>query len=510
VFDPVVAELEATVGQLRAIIAAQAEVIAELRSRVEPQETLISELRSRLEELQSDVSRDSATSSLPPSRDGTDRRARRAAEAKARREERRAGMPARKPGKQPGAPGATQQRREPTKTVLHEPADCGRCGGPLEDAPVTARATRQVLEIPEPTLEAVDHVAVTRRCECGTETSGAFPPEATGPVCWGPRARATGAYLLGRQHLALQRGAEAMADLFAAPMGEGTLAGLLPEAANRLGGFTDTVADLVKASPFVHADETSVRVDVDLAWVHTASTPELTHLALHERRGIDAIADIGVLTNYTGTIVHDGLATYDSGRLAKATHAQCCSHLIRSLKDLARSPSQDPWAHAMIGVLVSARDASLEAAVARLGAVPDGVAIPIRERYGEILTQALLRLPGDVPPDRKHRGGWTTAERDAWNLATRMRRHEDQVLRVLDDTRIPFTNNTGERSFRFTKLHDKISGTFRSWSHAEAFLAVRSYLGTGAKQGMKAMDLLIRLWTPEGAWLPSVVASDGT
>jgi transposase len=299
-------------------------------------------------------------------------------------------------------------------------------------------------------------------------------------------------------------------DLFAIPMGEGTLAGLLPQAACRLGGFMDILADLVRASPFVHADETSVRVGIDLDWVHTASTPSLTHLCLHNGRGIDAIADIGVLTNYTGTIIHDGLATYDSDRLAQATHAQCGAHLIRSLKDLAKTASQDPWAHAMIGLLVEARDVSVESAAAGLGAVPDRVATPIRDRYRQIIEQALIRLPGDVPPALKHTGGWTNAEREAWNLATRLRCREDQVLRLLEDTRIPFTNNTGERSFRFTKLHDKISGNFRNRGHAEAFLTVRSYLGTGAKQGMKAMDLLIRLWTPEGAWLPSVVASHPT
>ena len=92
--------------------------------------------------------------------------------------------------------------------------------------------------------------------------------------------------------------------------------------------------------------------------------------------------------------------------------------------------------------------------------------------------------------------------------ATRMRRHEDQVLRLLGDTRIPFTNNTGEGSFRMVKLHDKISGHFRNWGHAEAFLAVRSYLQTGAKHGLAAMELLIRLWTPTGAWLPSAAGSD--
>lgn len=47
---------------------------------------------------------------------------------------------------------------------------------------------------------------------------------------------------------------------FAAPMGEGTLAGLLPDAAERLEGFDGRVRSLLAESPVVHADETSVRV----------------------------------------------------------------------------------------------------------------------------------------------------------------------------------------------------------------------------------------------------------
>jgi hypothetical protein len=56
--------------------------------------------------------------------------------------------------------------------------------------------------------------------------------------------------------------------------------------------------------------------------------------------------------------------------------------------------------------------------------------------------------------------------------------------------------------------HDKISGHFRNRAHAEAFLAVRSYLQTGAKHGRNALELLTRLWTPTGAWLPNVTGSD--
>jgi len=502
VFDPEREEYEAEILRLRATVEAQAE-------QLKIQAALIEELRSRLEELQTQAAKDSGNSSLPPSRDRTDRRARRAAEAKERRAANKAlGKAARAPGKQPGSPGKTIERREPDRIVVHAPDTCIGCGASLAGAPVVGTATRQVLEIPEPALEATDHVVVRKRCSCGWQTRGEFPPEATGPVCWGPRARATGAYLVGRQHLPLERAGEAMEDLFAAPMGEGTLAGLLVDAAGRLGGFMAGIVAALRACPVVHADETSVRVKVELAWVHTVSSPDYTHLAIHERRGIEGIAAIGVLTGYTGTIVHDGLATYDTEELAQAIHAQCHQHLGRHLDDLAKHASQTPWACAMKVVLRSAKQASQEAAAAGLARVPDVIAMPIRERYSEILTQALVRLPGDVPPQKKHTGGWTNAEREAWNLATRMRRHEDQVLRLLEDTRVPADNNEAERSFRMCKIHDKVSGHFRSWDHARAFCTVRSYLQTGAKHGCRAMDLLIRLWTPAGAWLPSVAVPD--
>ncbi len=58
------------------------------------------------------------------------------------------------------------------------------------------------------------------------------------------------------------------------------------------------------------------------------------------------------------------------------------------------------------------------------------------------------------------------------------------------------------------KLHDKISGCFRSVTHAEAFLAVRSYLQTGRKHERRALDLLIGLWTAPGAWLPAAAVAD--
>jgi len=46
---------------------------------------------------------------------------------------------------------------------------------------------------------------------------------------------------------------------------------------------------------------------------------------------------------------------------------------------------------------------------------------------------------------------------------------------------VPFTNNEIERDLRMTKLHEKISGGWRSMDGARGFLSVRSYLATARK-----------------------------
>jgi len=119
-------------------------------------------------------------------------------------------------------------------------------------------------------------------------------------------------------------------------------------------------------------------------------------------------------------------------------------------------------------ILIEAKHLSETSAAAGQPNVTLRAARRIRTRYHQTLDVALHLLPDGPPPPRRHTGGWTTAERDAWNLTTRMRRDADQVLRLLDDTRVPFDNNQAERDLRMIKIHDKISGCFRSLTNAEA------------------------------------------
>ena len=465
----------------------------ELVALVVSQASMIEMLMARVERLESEASRDSKTSSKPPSADNQARRAERAkAKAKA---------PGRKRGKRPGSQGhRLAPVAEPDVTKLHRPEACAHCGASLGDAEVLGSESRQVFDIPEPTPFVTEHQAQRRRCRCGCVTAAAFPPEATAPACYGPRLRALAVYMLCRQHLPVERCAELLADVLGVSVSTGWLSSLVPEAGGALVPFVDHVTDLMRTSPVVGADETGARVRVAKRWFHVLSTPSLTLLACHPSRGREAIDEIDVLPGYRGVIVHDGLALYDG--LGQASHAQCNAHLLRHLAAVGVVWDQEAWTKAMTEVLIEAKTAADDARQRGRRRVAPTTVKAIETRYDEAIAKALAGLPPGRPPRRRGSGGWREHQRQAWNLADRMTRNKADVLRFLTDTRIPFTNNGSERDLRMVKLQQKISGTFQSDEGARSFARVRSYLQTAAKQNQNLLGVLTQLFAT-GPWLPA-------
>lgn len=450
-------------------------------------------LRDRIAHLEAELNLNSENSSKPPSADPVKPRQSRA--------ERRASARAagRRQGKQPGAPGANLARRTPDETINHAPVCCGSCGDDLAGAEVVGEVRRQVLEIPEVRVRVSDHVAERRRCACGHETLGSFPPEARAPVCWGPEVRALAIYLMDRQHLPLERTAELLGELLDAPVSTGWLCSVQQEAAGKLAPFITMLKGRLAEAPVVHADETGTRVGLTKRWVHTLATNLLTLLVVHPKRGVEALEDIGILGDYNGTVVHDGWAPYEV--FEGATHAQCGAHLIRHLAAVAETPAFSTWCAEMIEILLAAKATSEAAAGEGRPRVGASTAAGLRRRYQSCLDDAFALLPPGPLPRRRHEGGWDVHQRAAFNLATRLRNDDDQVLRLLDDTRVRFDNNIAERALRMVKLHDKISGTFRNDDGAAAFATIRSYIQTAALNGHNRLDALHQLFTT-GPWLP--------
>ena len=71
-----------------------------------------------------------------------------------------------------------------------------------------------------------------------------------------------------------------------------------------------------------------------------------------------------------------------------------------------------------------------------------------------------------------------------------MREHAAEVLRLVTDLRVPFTNNLGERAIRMPKMKQKISGCFCTLKGAQNFCAICSYLDTMHEQGHNLFEVL--------------------
>ena len=457
-------------------------------------------LRDRVARLEEAVGANSENSSKPPSADPVGARQSRAERRRAARDATR--NKERKPGKQPGAAGSNLPRREPNQTArVERPRSCRGCGADLAGARVVGREVRQVQEV-RTSVHVVDYVVHRHRCSCGTINGAEFPPEARAHVSYGPGLRALATYLMGYQHIPVARTQALLADVFGIPVSAGWLASLLPELSGSLEGFIDALKAALGAENVLCADETGTRVGLGRFWVHVVSNAALTLLVAHPKRGAEALFDMGVLPKFEGTVVHDGWKPY--GQLDAATHAQCVVHLLRHLDALGTYPAHAGWTAAMRQMLLDAKAAVEEAVLGGADGVDPDVVAGYETRYRDILGEAFALLPPGMPPrpdnkQAKHR--WSFESRKAYNLARRLTDEADQVLRFLHDPAVPFDNNQAERDLRMVKLHDKISGAFRSPTGARSFATVRSYLQTAGKQGANRLAVIQQAFTT-GPWMP--------
>jgi transposase len=465
-----IAELEAENADLKAMVA-------ELRAEVAELKSVVADLRELL-------NRNSSNSSLPPSSDSATERALR----QARKQSQRA-KTGRKPGKQPGTPGSTlRQVGNPDSVVRHAPACCASCGADLADSEIISECRRQVFDIPQPRLEVTEHVTETRRCRCGRATQASFPPEAASPACWGPRVRALCVYLLIYQHVPAARTAELLAAI-GATVSVGFVAAQPARAANQLQGWLIELRRRLCGEPVLHADETSGRVNGTLWWLHVCSTRLLTLLVAHRRRGQSAVDDIGVLANRNpaSTLVHDRAAMYWN---YGARHAVCAAHLLRDLNALKELPRHADWAEAFQDVLSNAKQAVDTAVAAGRSELNAGILRGIDARYAVALRRAMATIT-DQPAGQ--------GERAASNLACALFDYQPEILAFTRNFTVPFDNNQAERDLRMTKIHQKISGGWRTTHGIETFAQIRSYLDTTRKHRQNPYTALHQLHTT-GPW----------
>jgi transposase len=168
------------------------------------------------------------------------------------------------------------------------------------------------------------------------------------------------------------------------------------------------------------------------------------------------------------------------------------------LEAVTEEPGQG-WAAGMAELLADAKTQADRARDAGAERVDDGLRERLWARYQRLLVDGHAANP--PPPPGRHRRG-RVRRSPAANLLGRRDTRQVEVLRFLDDLRVPFDNNQAERDLRMVKLQQKISGCWRTLPGAQAFLTVRSYISTARKQRLNPLGVLRQLFQGH-PWLPT-------
>ena len=469
--------------------------ITQLREQLTSRDALIAQFVERIQVLETRLAQDSHNSSKPPSSDGFARSPKNRSLRKAT---------GKKAGGQAGHEGhALHQVETPDQILEHFPDHCEQCQHDLTTTPPLADfEPRQVFELPLPLkLDVIEHRSHTIKCpKCQHVTKAAFPELVSNWVQYGPLFRGLAVYLVQYQLLPYARACELLNEIYSESLSPGTLAAMVAECADHLVEPEKVIKAALSESKVMHCDESGLYVEGKRHWVHVASTDQLTHYAVHPKRGGAATDEIGILPSFKGVAVHDGYynyARYECG------HALCNAHHLRELNLVHEQLGQE-WAGEFKKMLLDLKG-EVEAAQAQQQVVLRAVRLAEYERtYQTLIENALAANP---PP----LGGWPKGKRGrpkqtkAKNLIDRLDRHREQVLLFAYRFEVPFDNNQAERDIRMVKVQQKISGCFRSADGATYFCRIRGYLSTMKKQGQNLLIALSQAFVGQPL-LPTVSA----
>lgn len=417
-------------------------------------------LQEHIRRLESRLTLNSKNSSKPPGSDGLSKPAPRSL-----RQSGQCPM-----GGQKGHEGNTlRQSVRVDRVIEHQSAPmCTVCQSQLNQHEVIDK--RQVFELPALQVQVIEHHLIRSRCTCGAVHQGAWPEGVNAPAQYGARLKAL-AVQLNQYHLVpLGRTGLFMQDAFGVNLSQASVQAFGQEAARALTSTVAAIGQAVQGTPIVHADESGIRVQGKLHWLHCAVTPVLSWLGCHAKRGPQAFEALGILGGVRGTLVHDGLAGY---RRFDCLHSLCNAHHLRELTFVHEQEKiWDPWAREMIELLLQANGEVAQVS----GSNCWHAGRPSTRR-----TATRARPPGC--------GAGVRRARSSTSLK-RLREHRADVWRFMTDKDVPFTNNLAEQALRMSKVKQKISGGFRTVHGADTFLTIRSYLATMQKQGACLFDCL--------------------
>jgi transposase len=419
-------------------------------------------LRRRLAELEAKVaalSKNSRTSSKPPSSDIVKPPDERAKGGTSRGKKR-------KPGGQPGhekhtrAPFAAEQV---DRAYEYDWTDAGDAWEALDDF----HALQQV-ELREDPLMVTEHrFRQYRHRVTGRIVTAAAPEALRRQGLFGPRLRATTAWLKGQGHVSYRQMRAFYRDVLGLEVSTGQLAKIVRQSGDALAAPYATLCAKLPRQPVVNVDETGHPEHRRRGWLWCVVGAGLTVFKVAAGRGAQVLEDL-LGPGYRGVVCSDFFSAYrkfvrEHGGVA----AYCWAHLIRDIRYLTTLGDR---------VIVNWATKLLDEAKQLFKAYHrQGV------RAQQNARDAILRRVRRPPPRAQ-----------AQTLAQRIGFNAPAYFRFLDDQRVEPTNNKAERALRHAVIDRRITQGTRGDAGSrwlERFLSIRE---TCRQQGRPLFDYLVQ------------------
>ena len=387
----------------------------------------------------------------------------------------------RKPGRKAGKQhGEHAHRRPPPPETIDEtleaplPDTCPHCGGAIaEDDDVDEQFQT---DIPTQPVRRKFRIHKGTCKGCGRRIRGRHPlqtSDATGAAQSqiGPNAQASIVYLNKRSGMSYGKIADFFKEANGIDVQPSTATRIVLRAADKLGSTYAEIQQSIKNSKIITPDETGWRMGGRPVWLHAWVGDQATCYVIDPHRSADALEKV-IGLDYSGTLVHDGAASYD--RFLEALHQGCVAHPLRRAHNLE------------------------EAQIGRARSFPRQVidlfqeALAVRDSVAT--GQATLADPCAVYEDYCDRLRALT-ERSRANaandtLAQHLYNYSHAWFLFLLDPTVPATNHQAEQALRTPIVNRKVFGGNRTAAGCRAQEIASSTIQTCKQQKRSAFAFL--------------------
>ena len=468
------------------VVSLVSTLISMLASFMDTIDSNFQDMNSKIDDLAklilSSKNKNSSNSSLPPSKDGY----KKPNKSRSLRE-----SSGRKPGAQAGHKGNGLAKVAADETIItnHIPRQCMNC--PHKEECINKMRCIATGHVYETKTIVVDntHKAYEVVCPLAHKLYRASL-EGTGAASsqqYGNTIKSAVLVLWSVGISSIKRIGQMMKNLFKVSLSEGTIQSIIEGFAEKCDAGIEAIKRYLSKAEVKGADETGLRADGSLHWLHVVCNSKATYLYANKKRGFDAIKEDGLLPDASGALIHDCWSPYF--KLGSVKHAICLQHVQREIRGLALiEPEHKEYFQRLENLLLDMRKAKLDAIEQGMTSLDQSAIAEFRKKYRALIKEGFETFKKPKRRSRLKLGRIPNGK--IRSLLSRLEKYEDCVFLFLVDFDVDFTNNESERSLRGSKVRQSVSKCFRTKDGLDVFAKISTILDTANKNGIDRYKMI--------------------